>query len=382
MSRWQTILDLTILATAVYLFLRWTAGNRLRGLLLGTGGLFGGSILASRLELPLAAWVFQSLGFVAILLLVTIFQSELRHLVMRTEGWFRPRRDPAVGTSAQQAIASAVFTLARQKTGALLIIAREHSIKELAAGGIEIGAAVSAPLLEALFQKESPIHDGGVILELGRISRAGVLLPLTHRNDIPACFGTRHRAALGICERCDAWVLVVSEQRGEVALVHGAEWRHPTTETELLELLKLGHGSPASNPKPFLHGLLLGNLHQKVAAAAITGMVWMLSLLFSGTAIRDLTVPVEFTNLRAGLDVSRPSTRQLEVRVRGPRWQVEALHVGEQSARFDLSDVSPGVQKLTRPSEVVNLPSGIAVERLRPEEITVTIVSTRSAAFK
>jgi diadenylate cyclase len=209
-----------------------------------------------------------------------------------------------------------------------------------------------------------------------------VLLPLTHRTDIPACFGTRHRAALGFCERCDAWGIVVSEQRGEVALVHGTEWRHPATESELLEFLRMGHGSPVSNPKPFLHGLLLGNWRQKLAAAAITGLVWTLSLLFSGTAIRELTVPVEFTNLRAGLDVSRLSTRQLELRVRGPRWQVESLHVGEQSARFDLSDVTPGVLKLTRPSEVVNLPSGVEVERLRPEEITVTIVSTRSAVFK
>lgn len=382
MSRWQTIVDLAILASALYLFLRWTTGNRLRGILLGIGGLFGISALAARLELPLAAWVFQALGFIAILFLVTIFQSELRHLVMRTEGRFRRRRDPAVGTSAQQAIASAAFTLARQRTGALLIITREHSIRELAGGGIEIGAAISAPLLEALFQKNSPIHDGGVVLELGRIARAGVLLPLTQRTDIPAYFGTRHRAALGICERCDAWVVVVSEERGEVSLVHGSRWRHPGSEAELLGLLKIGHGRPAVNSKPFLHGLLLGNLRQKLAAVSITGLVWLLSLLFSGTAIRDLTVPVEFTNLPAGLDVFKPSARQLEVRVRGPRWQVESLHAGEQSARFDLSGAKAGVLRLPRPSEVVNLPPGVEVDRLRPEDITVTIVPTPAATAK
>jgi diadenylate cyclase len=382
MSRWQTIVDLIILASAVYLFLRWTAENRLRVVLLGTGGFFGGSIVATRLELPLAAWVFQSLGFITILLLVTIFQSELRHLVMRTEGWFRARRDPAVGTSGQQAIASAAFSLAHQRTGALVIIAREHSIKELAAGGVEIGAVVSAPLLEALFQKDSPIHDGGVILERGRITRAGVLLPLTHREDIPACFGTRHRAALGICERCDAWVIVVSEQRGEVTLVHGNEWRHPRTEDELLDLLRTGHGSSAGSQKPILGGLLFGHFRQKLAAVAITALVWALSLLFSGTAIRDLAVPVEFTNLPPGLDVSRPSARQLEIRVRGPRWQVESLHAGEQSALFDLSNANQGELNLVHPSEVANLPAGVEVERLRPAEITVTIVPTRTAASK
>jgi len=68
--------------------------------------------------------------------------------------------------------------------------------------------------------------------------------------------------------------------------------------------------------------------------------------------------------------------------VRGPRWQVESLHPGDQSARFDLSDARPGLLKLPRPSEVVNLPSGVVVERLRPEELTVTIVSTRAANIK
>lgn len=382
MLRWQTIVDLAILAAAVYLFLKCTSGNRLRGLLLGTVALFGVSSLASRLDLPLAAWVFQSLGFVAILFLVTIFQSELRHLVMHSEGRFRRRRDPAVGASAQQAIASAAFSLASQRTGALLIIAREHSIRELAGGGIEIGGAISAPVLEALFQKGSPVHDGGVILELGRIARAGVLLPLTQRTDIPSCFGTRHRAALGICEGCDAWVVVVSEERGQVTLVHGTQWWQPATEAELLEFLRLGHQSPGAEPTPLLRGLVFGNLRQKLAAAAITGLVWTLSLLSSGAAIRDLVVPVEFTNLPSGLDVSKPSVRQLEVRVRGPRWQVESLHAGELSARFDLGSAKPGPLTLAHPNEVVNLPPAVSVERLRPDEISLNIVSARRTGLK
>ncbi len=382
MLRWQTIVDLAILAIAIYLFLRWTSGNRLRGLLLGTGALFGISGLASRLDLPLTSWVFQSLGFVAILFLVTIFQSELRHLVMHSEGRFRQRRHPAMGSSAQQAVASAAFALARRKTGALLIIAREHSIRELAGGGIEIGAAISASLLEAIFQKSSPVHDGGVVIELGKIARAGVVLPLTQRVDLPACFGTRHRAALGICEGCDAWVVAVSEERGQVTLVHGREWRNAATEQELLEFLRVGQQSRSAQPVPFLKGMLLGHLRQKLAAIAITGLVWTLSILSSGTAIRDLIVPVEFTNLPAGLDVSKPSARQLEVRIRGPRWQIESLHAGELSARFDLSAASPGVLRLAHPSEVVNLPPAVTVERLRPDEISLSIVSAPHTGLK
>ncbi|MGC4055451.1 MAG: hypothetical protein QM757_42020 [Paludibaculum sp.] len=86
MHRWETLTDLAILAVAVYVFLRWTAENRLRVMLLATSGLFGLSALASRMDLPLTAWVFEAFGLMAVLFLVTIFQSELRHLVMRTEG--------------------------------------------------------------------------------------------------------------------------------------------------------------------------------------------------------------------------------------------------------------------------------------------------------
>ena len=379
MLRWQTILDLAILASGVYFFLKWTTGNRLRGLLLGTGGLFGASILASRLELPLAAWALQALGFVTILFLVTIFHSELRHLVMRTEGRFRRLRDPIAGSSVHHAVAKAAFALAHERTGALLILAREHSTIELASGGVEIGAAVSAPLIEALFRKDSPLHDGGVVFERDKLSRAGVLLPLTLSDDLPECFGTRHRAALGICERCDAWVVVVSEERGEVVLVHGRHWSHASEEAELIEMLKLGQRASMSERKPVLRGVLFGNLRQKLAALAIAGLVWTLSLLSSGTAIRDLTIPVEFTNLAAGLDVTRPSTRQIEVRVRGPRWQVESLHADQMSSRFDLSNVHTADQVLSHPSEVANLPPGVSVERVRPEVITVNIVSSRKA---
>lgn len=376
MPRWQTLADLTILAAAAYWFLAWTAGNRLRAVLLSTAALFGLSALATRLELALAAWVFQALGFVAVLLLVTIFQSELRHLAMRMEGRFRGRREDDAGSTLQQQIAQAAFRLAEQKTGALVVIAREHSLRELSGGGVGLGAAVSAPLLEAVFQKNSPIHDGGVVVELGRVARAGVLLPLTHRTDVPACFGTRHRAALGLCERCDAWVVVVSEERGDVTLVHGREWRHLDTEEQLAGLLSSGP-RPPENPKQHLLRALSQNPRRKLAATGITAAVWALSMVSSGTAIRDLVVPVEFTNPPAGMDVAQPSATQFELRVRGPRWEVEGLHPSEMSVRFDLSHVTGGMVRLTDPSDVVNLPPAVSVDRLRPEWITVHVVAAR-----
>ncbi|MBN9663392.1 MAG: DNA integrity scanning protein DisA nucleotide-binding domain protein [Acidobacteria bacterium] len=379
MHRWETVVDLAILAIAVYVFLRWTAENRLRVMLLGTSGLFGLAALAARIDLPLAAWLFQAFGFVAVLFLVIIFQPELRHLVMRTEGWFRRRSSVGDPAPAHLAVADAAFALARQKVGALLIVVRQHSVRELAGGGVEIGATPSSPLLQALFQKNSPLHDGGVVLELDKLTRAGVLLPLTHRTDLPAQFGTRHRAALGISERCDAKVVVVSEERGDVTLVHRECWRHAEEEEELVEFL-----GPVGQPEPprvalSLRGLVFGHFKQKFTALAITGVVWGFTLVSSGTAIRDFQVPVEFTNPPVGMDVSKPSATHLEMRVRGPRWAVETLRPDQFTVRFDLGQSGTGATRLVRPSDVVNLPPAVSVEWLRPDEITVNLVPARRA---
>ncbi len=379
MQHWQPMVDPAILAVSLYLFLRFTAENRLRVMLLATGAIFGLSALASRLDLPLAAWVLEAFGLVAVLFLVTIFQPELRHLVMRTEGWFRRRASVGDQAGAHRAVADAMFALARQKTGALLIIVRQHSIRELAGGGVEIGATPSSLLLQAMFQKNSPIHDGGVVLELDRITRAGVLLPLTHRTDLPAQFGTRHRAALGISERCDAKVVVVSEERGDVTLVHRESWRHAAVEGELVDFLSQGGQLDAAGTGLSVRRLLFGHMKQKLAALSITGLVWVLSLVSSGTAIKDLQVPVEFTNPPTGMDVSKPSATQLEMRVRGPRWAVEALRPDQMTVRFDLGRAGLGATRLAHPSDVVNLPPSVSVEWLRPDEITVTLVPARRA---
>lgn len=377
MHRWETIVDLAILTVAVYVFLRWTAENRLRVMLLGTSGLFGLSALAVRMDLPLAAWIFQAFGFMAVLFLVIIFQAELRHLVMRTEGWFRRRSSTDDPAPAHLAVAEAAFALARQKTGALLILVRQHSVRELAGGGIEIGATPSSQLLQSIFQKTSPIHDGGVVVELDRITRAGVLLPLTHRTDVPAHFGTRHRAALGISERCDAKVVVVSEERGDVTLVHRESWRHAAGEEELVEFLN-PMGQPESvKAAPSVREVLFGHRNQKLTALAITGVVWGLSLVSSGAAIRDFQVPVEFTNPPVGMDVSKPSATLVEMRVRGPRWAVEALRPDQLTVRFDLGQSGTGPTRMAHPSDVVNLPPAVSVESLRPEEITVNLVPAR-----
>jgi diadenylate cyclase len=379
MPRWQTIADGCVVAISIYFFLLWTRGNRLRGLMLGIAGLFAGGSLASRMDLPLTGWILQASGVVAGLFLVTVFQTELRHLMMRTESWVRRADSPVQRSAYLEALAGAAFVLSEARVGALIVLVRDQSLGELSTKGVEVESPISAELLEAIFQRQSPIHDGAVVIEKGKIVRAGVLLPLTDRTDVPTCFGTRHRAALGICERCDASVVVVSEQRRKVTFVSGRHWRQALAADELLEFLRNSHGVRPQPRASRARSLLVANTRQKLAAVGLTAAIWVVSLLSTNTAIRDFSIPVEFTNLPAGLDISRPSAKQLDVRVRGPRWVIESLRPSQLSARFDLSRATQGVQVAAQASDVVNLPAGVSVERVSPVEVVVKVVPARAA---
>ena len=105
--------------------------------------------------------------------------------------------------------------------GALIVVARRNAVTELVSGGITLEPQFQSEILQAIFQKTSPVHDGAVIVRGDRIMRAATVLPLTERERVPSYYGTRHRAAMGLSERCDALVVVVSEERGEVKLMEG-----------------------------------------------------------------------------------------------------------------------------------------------------------------
>src|SRR5262245_26915702 len=126
---------------------------------------------------------------------------------------------PSVLESVYETVGEAVFSMASSRTGALIVFSREHSIQELVEGGVALGAEITREIIEAIFQKSSPVHDGAIVIEADRITKANVVLPLTQWTGVPKAFGTRHRAAMGLAERSDAIIVAVSEEHGEVRLV-------------------------------------------------------------------------------------------------------------------------------------------------------------------
>lgn len=220
------IIDIVIVAYIFYKFYILIKQTRAEQLI---KGLFFIVILMKGSELfglVTLHWIIQSTFTVGIIALVIIFQPELRKALEhlgRAKLLVNPlfENDEEIEKAVNEVI-SAVVNLAKTNTGALIIIEQETGLNDFMENGVLIDAFLSAGLLENIFVENTPLHDGGVIIRKDRIFAAACVLPLTDKN-VAKELGTRHRAAIGISEHCDAIAIVVSEETGNISIAIGGK---------------------------------------------------------------------------------------------------------------------------------------------------------------
>ena len=341
-------------------------------------GLHALALLARHLDLVITSWVLDAAAIFAVILLLLIFQPELRGAFMRLDSALRhwPRLQSALSES-NRAIADAMFDLAQDRLGALLVIVRRDAVVELLEGGVALGAEVSPELLKAIFQKASPLHDGAVIVDGDQAIKAGAVLPLTQRQNIPSVYGTRHRAGMGLAERCDSLVIVVSEERGEVSLMLGLDIHLQAGREQLLQALEDLRPSDRHPPTNRVFHIVFANIKLKLGAVGLAGVIWAMSFLAAGTTIRSVAVPIEFSDVPPGMEISEQSADNLEVQLRGSPWVIDSISLEGLVARFDLGLSHSGWNTLQLVPGTLDLPPGIVVERVTPGRIRVRITSSK-----
>ena len=198
----------------VYQYFRDTrAGQMLVGLII----LMISSFIFNSFGLSAMSWLVNQFQTVWVVAFVILFQPEIRRLLIYIGQTRFFQRIFRMGTSRSlEAIVDASLQLSEKKWGALIVIQRETGLRSYKEAGIQLKAEVSAPLLMSVFNPESPMHDGAVIMQNTLLEAAGCILPLTESQMILPEMGTRHRAALGITEESDAIVVVISEERGTI----------------------------------------------------------------------------------------------------------------------------------------------------------------------
>ena len=214
------LVDIGLVAFVIYRLLILVKGTMALRLLYGLACLLAVTIVSRLLNLETIRWILDNFLASILVILVIIFQHDIRRaLVASTRSNFGREQGKDESFEIIEELISAAEALATKSIGALIVVEREMPLDNYMAVGTDIDAKVTSELLTSIFLPYSPIHDGAVIIQKGKLTKAGCFLPLTQNPDVNKALGTRHRAAIGLSEIVDAVVIVVSEETGTIAVV-------------------------------------------------------------------------------------------------------------------------------------------------------------------
>lgn len=239
--------DIALLSVAFYWILRLIEGTRTMGVLNGLFMIVAVYALVSVLSLDAVSWILDALLSSVVIIVVVLFQADIRNALARMRWRFLFRDLGGNGSqSLLEEVVEAAYALTKQHCGGTIVLEQSTGLRNYAERGRLLDAQLSAELLQSIFQTGSPLHDGAVIIDHNaRLLAARCILPIsTQSGDDESFLGTRHRSALGISEETDAIVVVISEEQGSVSLVHqGRLWRNLAPVHLRAYLIQLLQGS-------------------------------------------------------------------------------------------------------------------------------------------
>lgn len=238
--RWQDAIDLGIITFLIYRLLQLLRGTRAMQMVIGLAVVMTAFVISRALGLFTLNWILDNFLGSIILVIIVIFQSDIRRALTQvgTAPLFGTERMVQRRVDIIEDIVQAAMALAAKRFGALIVLQREVALNEYMEIGTRLDARVSRELMESVFQPHSPIHDGALVIQRGRVTAARCLLPLSTNPNLRKTWGTRHRAAIGVTEETDAVAIVVSEQEGTVALVVGGNVTENIDSTRLRSALR------------------------------------------------------------------------------------------------------------------------------------------------
>ncbi len=225
-------------------------------------------------------------------------------------------------------------------------------------------------MLVNIFWPGAPLHDGAAVIQRGRITRAGTILPLSQNRNLASKYGTRHRAALGLTEQCDALVIVVSEERGKVSLVQDNQIHEIRDPNKIEALIKQYTGGPEP-----VKGMRRQNRELLVAAMVCFLCTTGLWLSFSRgmETLANYDVPIEFMKPDKKMNIIDASASRSRLLISGARPLVNSLTLDRMSIKISLDGTVVGKNKLTITRQNVQLPPGIRLKNIEPDQVEVTL---------
>ncbi len=372
--RVQDVIDVLFLTFITYYLYLWFRGTKALKALIGLLALGLVFTIARSWGLFLTTWVFQILWQVLIILLIILFQPEIRQVLERVNPFARQswRKFPIQGNWAET-LADACFRMSRRRVGALIVVERDDRVKELLTGGVPVVGDPAPELLLSIFNKKSPLHDGAVIVRGGKVISTANYLPLSTADELPQHWGTRHRAAVGLSEKSDAWTIVVSEERGDVALARNGMMGDIENADVLKDTLlqDLNRNNAAANAGRFkrLRLMLTRRWAVKLGTFALVCAVW---LVFAGQQDFEatFTVPLTAENLPAGMKIIEPQKPTVTLTVRGLRKDASVLSHRNVHVKLDLTLAGAGRRTFRISRFNIEMPiESVDIIKIDPTEI-------------
>ncbi len=226
------LIDILLVAFLLYKLYELIKGTIAIRIFFGVISIYLLWILVTAMQMQLMSQIFRQFINVGVIALIIVFQQEIRRflLAIGNSGFFQNIGAKGglwgwLGKNAVKkfslnihALSEALFNLAKTKTGVLIVIEREADIQSVVDSGKKVNADISALMIESIFFKNSPLHDGALVIRGNRLVAASCTLPLSSKTELPSSYGMRHKAAIGMSEESDALVILVSEESGEIAL--------------------------------------------------------------------------------------------------------------------------------------------------------------------
>lgn len=372
--RGSDLLDVGIVTFVLYVTFVWLRHRASRSLGIVAFVIAATFLLARWLDLYLTTMIFHYGLLGIVLALVIVFQNDIRHGFERLAAspWFNRGSSDELSQRVTDAITEVIATMASQRIGALLVFPGREPLDRHVRGGVKVDAEVSLPLLLSIFHPKSPGHDGAVLIEQNRISQLGLHLPLSTQIRKVHNSGTRHAAALGLAECCDAIVLAVSEERGTITIGQNGEL-NTIAPTEVAERLRqyFSEQSASSTARPHNRTKSWSTM---LAAFASATALWFLFAYRTDTIQRTYIAPIEYRNLSKEWEIAEPKLTHAEITLSGTEPGFALLDPQTIAVSLDFKDVvTTAPIRWKTETNLTNVPAELNVEQVYPPSVVVSV---------
>ena len=370
------VVDIIFVAVLLYTAIVWARQTRaafvVRGILI-LGGIY---IIARYLDLQMTAWVFQGFFAIFLIMIVVIFQEELRQFFERIAVWSLARkRVPALGSHTSDILVRTLSDLAKEHVGALMVIRGNDPLERHITGGIPLDGKLSGPLLKSIFDPHSPGHDGAVLVEQDSITRFAAHLPLSKDLTQLTHVGTRHSAALGLAELTDALCIVVSEERGTISFARDGKLREVENLQQLGAVIDsfLRTKFPSTQQSNISLQFFRENWIAKAISLSLAIGFWYIFVPGSKTVQVSYRIPVSVENLPADLRVEDIEPPMVNATFSGPRRAFYLFDARKIRVAIDVSMADLGRRTFNISEQNIRYPKELTLTEVSPSTLRLSV---------